>query len=310
MHRRKKSRSIRFWTKISGWSVFILLGGVFTYFEGAFVCEYTPIIIEGTSQDMEGTIAYVINLDRSVKRREFIMSQVMQLGFSTERVSAVDGKLLSEEEIKQKVDLDSYNAFLGHTPELGMIGCNMSHFSVWEAFLHSCYRYALVIEDDVSFNSEELRTIVSELTQTSDDWDIVSFELSHKGMPLTVRRIKENNKLVVYLTEVTHTGAYLINRKAASRLWAHALPIKMPIDAMLTRGWEFGLKFTGIEPRLVHQVFGDSEIGKTTYASTQDSSISVILRIRKIVYKAKSYTMRFLYNLKLYFQLRSSSSNN
>ncbi|MDR0407054.1 MAG: hypothetical protein LBH38_03175 [Holosporales bacterium] len=80
----RRQKRTHFGVKVCGWSFFILLWGVFTCFEGAFVCEYTPIAIEGTNQNTEGTIAYVINLDRSVKRRAFIMPQVMQLGFSTE----------------------------------------------------------------------------------------------------------------------------------------------------------------------------------------------------------------------------------
>jgi len=224
---------------------------------------------------------------------------VRQLGYPVERISGIDGKLLPAAELNRLVDFSSYKKFLGHTPQRGTIGCSLSHIKAWQTFLQSNYKYALIFEDDVSFDPPRLAAAVTDLQTVTTDWDLNNFETSHSGMPLTLHKFADHTKLVLYLTEISHAGAYIITRPAAQKLLAKALPIKMPIDHYFTRGWELDLKFTGIEPRLVTQQYGDSEIAKTSaqYSPAIDKQGTGIL---KALYKFQSYTIRFLYNLKTY----------
>ncbi len=249
----------------------------------------------------EGIGTYLINLDRSKERLKHVKNSIEKLGFETQRISAVDGAILSQEEINNKVDISSYRNFLGHSPKLGTIGCSLSHIKVWENFLKSPYKYALVLEDDISFSPEKLRSTIDYLTKDDSSWDITSFELSHSGLPLTLKTFPNNQKLSVYLAEVTHTGAYIINRKAAQKLLEKSLPIKLPIDHYFTRAWEFDLKFTGIEnPRIVKQTFESSEISNTNNFSQE--KLGFLSRVEKVLYKFQSSTIRFLYNLKVYIE--------
>ncbi|MDJ1305632.1 MAG: hypothetical protein MRQ09_05310 [Candidatus Midichloria sp.] len=66
----------------------------------------------------------------------------------------------------------------------------------------------------------------------------------------------------------------------------------MPVDHFFTRNWELDLKFTGVEPRIVYQTFGDSYIkdGKTK----TDYGFSVI--IHRAIYEIKSAIMRFVHS--------------
>lgn len=222
-----------------------------------------------------------------------------QLGYPVERISGIDGKLLPDTELHRSVDFRTYKNLLGHSPQRGTIGCSLSHIKAWQTFLKSDYKYALIFEDDVSFNPQQLATAVADLQATTKDWDINNFETSHSGMPLTLHKFADHHRQVLYLTEISHAGAYMISRAAAYKLLAKALPIKMPIDHYFTRGWELDLKFTGIEPRLVTQQYGDSEIAKTSaqYSTAIEKQGSGMFRA---LYKFQSYTIRFLYNLKTY----------
>jgi GR25 family glycosyltransferase involved in LPS biosynthesis len=251
---------------------------------------------------------YVINMERSADRRASILQQVEQLGFPWERM-AVDGSLLSAEEIDRIVDNDVFRVIQWRPIKKGELGCFLSHAQVWKTFLQSSYQYALVFEDDVQFDVKKLREVLFELMQTPVDWDIVSFEIdNNRGMPLTLRRLKTGDRLVIYLGVALHMGAYLISRKAAASLFSHTFPIKMPSDVFYTRGWEFDLKFTGVEPILASQVFPQSEIDTMDLRrrDSPDTLSQMRLWVRKRVLKMKSNVMRFLYNLKLYFQYHQS----
>ncbi len=248
--------------------------------------------------------AYIINLDRSKERYAYIKNNVETLGYSITRFSAIDGNKLEQEILQQKVDLHKYNKFIGHYPRNGTIGCYLSHTAVWEEFLRSDAEFALILEDDVNFNSELLKQTIQEVIQMSNIWDIINFDIRHKGFPVAVRNLNNNQKLVYYLFEVTNAGCYLLNRKAAQTMLAKAYPMQLPIDHFFTRAWEFKLKFAGIEePRLVQQQYGDSEINTSAKIQTNDDT-RLTTKLFKIVYKIQSYIIRFFYNLILFIKMK------
>lgn len=247
-----------------------------------------------------GIIAYLINLDRSKKRLSYVQPKIKELDIPMERIRAIDGVQLSKSEIKNSVDLESYHNFLGHNPRVGTIGCSLSHIKAWQAFLASDKEFAIIFEDDVSFIPQQIKQAMVNLLANSDKWDIANLETYHNGLPLVIQKFENGTRMVVYLTEVTHAGAYILNRKAAERLLQKALPIKIPVDHYFTRGWEFDLKFVGIEPRLVKQGYGDSEIEVTKRNHYEHPTKNTIQTIHKVIYKIQSYLIRFLYNLKIY----------
>lgn len=294
----------------------ILLAILLLYPTGYFVLDNHEVIhYEASSKDLSGIGAYVINLDRSKERYEYVKHNINGLGIPVERISGIDGKTLSQEEINTKVDFHKYQQFLGHLPKLGMIGCTLSHIKAWQTFLESDFEYAIIFEDDISFEPIKVRAVIDRLIEQHKYWDMSNLEISHKGTPLTIKVLSDNQKLVVYLTEVTHAGAYIINKKAATKLLEKALPIKLPIDHYFTRSWEFGLKFTGVEPRLVYQTFGDSDLNATKRLTVTESSdkqkvendpMQLTALIHRGAFKLQSYVIRFLYNLKCYFESKTN----
>lgn len=261
--------------------------------------EYLGIVTQGKVE------AYVINLDEAKKRWDFMKPQVEALQMPYERVAAVEGKKLSKKFMNEIVDETSYMKFFRGTPELGTIGCSLSHERVWRKFLESDNEFALILEDDVKFDPMKLREIVNFSIENEGLWDILSFESNHHGYPQKIakfssKKIDESEFLVFYMTNVKHSGAYLIGRSSAKKMLEKFYPIKMPLDHYYSRSWEFGLRFCGIEPRIVEQKFGDSQIKLEASKKIEDKRIL----ITNIAYNVYTECMRTTYNALLYLASR------
>ena len=245
----------------------------------------------------KGVGAYIINLDRSKERWAYVTPYVDKLGFPVERISAVDGKLLSDDYINKNVDQRAYSTF-NHMFTKGALGCSLSHIKAWKTFLESNFEYALIFEDDVSFNPIRLRSVVDQLLDIPTYWDITAFNM-HAGenYKLTLKHLQDDQNLCIYPTKFYSSGAYIINRKAARNLLQKSFPILMSLDVYYTRAWEFDLKFTGIEnPRLVHQTYGNSDIG---YRVHNRSFLQIIMRF---IHLRSTDIMRLLYNTTYYVE--------
>ena len=151
--------------------------------------------------------------------------------------------------------MPSYQAYVGHNPRKGTIGCYLSHLEAWRAFLRSDYEFALIAEDDIEFEPIALKKSIKNVIQNPRLWDINLFDINHQGLPVAIKEFKnEGETLNLYFVYIDYASAYLINRNAAHQLLKKALPIKMPVDHYFTRSWELGnLILTGIEPRIVSQ---------------------------------------------------------
>lgn len=253
---------------------------------------------------IDGTIgSYVINMDAATDRLEFVMDNIIALGFPTKRISAVNGKTLSDQKIKSITDINTYKNYFKMMPELCSIGCSLSHEKTWIEFLTSENEFAVVFEDDVQFNPEELKRTIIDVIDKKNLWDIVAFELIHHGAPVKITKLCDNKSLVTYLANVQHTGCYLINRKAANALLKKLYPIKMPIDHYMTATWEFDIKFAGVEPRLVHQKFGNSQIKTHPAKKFKDPKTKTL----NALYNIRRAITHFLYNSAAFIKSKTNN---
>lgn len=238
---------------------------------------------------------YVINLDKAIDRFHHVMPQVQALKLPVEKISAVDGAFMSEEEKKLIPDLDSYKIFFRMLPELGTIGCALSHEKALKRFMDTDNEFALIFEDDALFEPDELADTVRAALDHRKLWDIVGFELNHHGAPQKIVALSDEKNLVAYLTNVKHTGCYLINRNAAHKLLQKFYPIKMPFDHYFSSSWEFDIRFAGVEPRIVKQAICDSQIKTSNTAKVTDKIILLENAIFQIKYNAVYFVHNFLY---------------
>ncbi|MDR1551773.1 MAG: glycosyltransferase family 25 protein [Holosporaceae bacterium] len=242
-----------------------------------------------------GVGSYLINLDRANERLTAVSPRILTLGFPFERISAIDGIELSREEIERVADTKTYREIFKMSPETGTIGCSLSHKKAWCKFLESDNEFALVFEDDVLFDPSELREIILALIERKTLWDIVSFEVKHHGCPVSFATLNygkaSGKRLVFYLTNVTHAGCYLVNRKAVCEMLRKFYPIKFPLDHYFSAAWEFGIRFVGIEPRVVSQMAVKSQI------KVEPNEKNAKISFANIVHNVQRSIIHFTYNL-------------
>lgn len=84
---------------------------------------------------------YVVNMERSVHRREAIERNLRNLNIAYELVKAVDGRLVSDEEAQ---DLQAPGIELTKSE----IGCMLSHMRIYGMMQERSEEFALILEDD------------------------------------------------------------------------------------------------------------------------------------------------------------------
>jgi hypothetical protein len=87
---------------------------------------------------------FVLNLDRSHQRWQNTQEQLLRAGLEVQRLSAVDGRLMSREELLKV----STRMALFLQPR-GVIGCYLSHRRFWQMVVDRKMDYAVILEDDV-----------------------------------------------------------------------------------------------------------------------------------------------------------------
>jgi len=91
---------------------------------------------------------FVINLDERPDKFKNAEDQILAQGLSCERISAVRGSNLSEEEITKNYDTKANKKHYMKTMSVGEIGCYMSHRAAWQRIIDEELDYAIILEDD------------------------------------------------------------------------------------------------------------------------------------------------------------------
>lgn len=158
----------------------------------------------------------VINLDRSADRLERMRQIFASTGLEFERLPAVDGRLLPQEE--QSVFQGQRNGQpVMLTP--GEIGCYLSHVTAWKRLLDGPEDHIAVVEDDVHF-SPMAGNILKEAGWIPPDADIVKLETARTHVRLAGETTARIGDTRVRKLESQHLGtaAYIVSRAGARKL--------------------------------------------------------------------------------------------
>jgi glycosyl transferase, family 25 len=195
---------------------------------------------------MNGFQTWVINLDRAPERWARISGQLQQLALPFERISAVDARQLTPQQLAQ-LDESNYRRKHGMTPVLGELGCYLSHVVAMQAFLASGAEFALVLEDDVQLHPS-LPAVLAGLHTHRTRWDMCKLSAVHSGTPQTNVQLAPGHHLAVMLSRCTGSSAYALNRRAAQAYVQQLLPMSLPYDHVFDQGWRFGLQVRLVTP--------------------------------------------------------------
>ncbi len=132
---------------------------------------------------------FVINLDRREDRLENCKIQAAQLGFSFERIPAIDGR-------------EVFN-FTNLRP--GENALNLSHLLAIDAAKHRGYKQTIVLEDDAEFVPDFNKKLAL-FYEVPLDWDLVYFgaNLHHLGAGRITEEKVTDSVVKVYSAFTTH----------------------------------------------------------------------------------------------------------
>lgn len=210
---------------------------------------------------------YVINLARSPERRANAVAQFERAGLSFERFEAVDGRLLTEEEMRLYSPTEALrrqNAGVHRELAPCEIGAALSHLRIYEKIVAEGTHHAVVMEDDVEIDPR-LPTVLATIDQMQESWDVIwlGHWLSYigspydhkKGVPISRwgrKSVAPRFAMGRLLAYPFGTHAYAISNRGARLLLEHAYPVRMPADNLLSGSTgEFRLNGFAVSPPCV-----------------------------------------------------------
>ncbi|MCO6524379.1 MAG: glycosyltransferase family 25 protein, partial [Candidatus Schmidhempelia sp.] len=192
---------------------------------------------------------FVINLPQSVDRKNNVLAQFSQLAIEPNFIEAVNGALLTKNELDNKVINRNYLS-------PGEIGCALSHLKIYQIMIKEHIPYALIFEDDIQFSPAftpnilmQLESFIQQIPEHQPhvillyDTGFKSKQIAKFEDTITI------NKTVNGFT----THAYLINLQAAKNILTIQSPLKFEIDAWKHYIYLDKLQLNCVIPSLVHQ---------------------------------------------------------
>lgn len=201
--------------------------------------------------------AYLINLDRNVDRLESASRQLKAIDIEFERISAVDGHALTDDERKRL--MARFHARMArHNPlTRGELGCALSHAAIWRKMIEGRIPVALVLEDDVQF-SDKFKRALARVTEAMDvdrpqvylffDGRLNRFTGLEEEVPESIEHLKGMRLRRVWCSE-----AYVVTLPAARNMLRANYPVVTPIDWWGRWAWRGLIEVYRVHPLTARQ---------------------------------------------------------
>ena len=191
---------------------------------------------------------YCINLARRPDRRYATEQECLREGFSPQFIDAIDGAQLDTFPSCAKVSAGEY-------------ACGMSHRLAWQHILDSGGPCALVLEDDVRFESGFTESVEAAMRDLNDAWDVL-----YPGYHYAQVEGVINARACCGRAAATH--AYCVTRNVCRDLLREYNPLVVAVDVFLYN--HARLRRVLLTPRTAFQRGDDSDIsdGRVTDVTT------------------------------------------
>lgn len=204
---------------------------------------------------------FVINLDRSKDRLEDIRSQFATQSLPFERIDAVNGAAMGEQELAEWY---SPNHTMHYYKRLNPaeIACYLSHRKAWQHIVDRALPFAIILEDDISI-SGDLAEVANQIAQWPGDWDYIKLAEHSRRRRIVLEEQMGEVSRVTYHKVPARTCAQVVSFEGAKKLLDHSQNIARPIDIDLQYWWEKNLRIFGYQPYPVEpNMHWESEIDK------------------------------------------------
>ncbi len=232
---------------------------------------------------------FLINLDREKERLESAVRQLALMGVEYERMSAVYGKALSEEESRTAFSPFRWWCAMGRSVALAEIGCALSHYKIYRQMVEDeTLPYCCILEDDIALSPEfnsTLRDVERWLDPTKPQVVILNdHQNAYGGLPAGIHRSHGG----------TCTDGYVLTRVAARSLLDANLPIVVPCDTWGRWVRQGRIELYHAVPAVVRQmqdVFGTSTSEGRVDASKLPLPKRLVHKMKRAVGKALDWSL-------------------
>lgn len=231
----------------------------------------------------------VINLDRSKERWEGLVTRAQAAGLVPQRIPAVDGNAVPPEE-RRELQVWKFQLWHGRRPMGGEYGCYMSHMRALDRVIEAGLPHAIILEDDADF-AHDFAPRIDALARLVPKPDIVKL-YNHRIKGFVAKAKTEAGDTVGRCVHgpLGSSMGYFVSREGALKLKAGALPMFLPYDIALERGWAHGAQVCLTQEPLIRPAASGSTIGG--YSKTK---FPFYMRVPTALFRGQDYLRRATY---------------
>lgn len=239
------------------------------------------------------TKIYIINLERSLERRQQISAQLENMNVEFQFFQATDGKKEPNHPLFEKYNKHKSIERRGKALNLGQLGCYASHYRLWELCIKS-NEDMIIIEDDTIFNDNLFVDFLKSTPKLTKEIECVRL-FKNKRKRYTSVPYKNFGNIHIHKFNKGHMSAtgYFITPSAAKKFIEKSQEWYLPVDILMDMFWENKVECFGLVPEcLVNDVSLDSNIN--TEKSSNKRPLTV--RVKREIYKFRDEVMRVCHN--------------
>lgn len=209
---------------------------------------------------------FVINLARSNERLANIKAQLDAINVPFERIDAVDGAQLTDQDIEQIAPKSIIENHYFRPLGKGEIACALSHKKAWQQIIDDDLDFAIILEDDLELLENFSKTIELLASVPTSYWEFIKlFPLRKAGKSNIAQSVDlDDHTLIRYHKFPLSCVAQAVTKQAAIKMVSNLQTIKEPIDSQLKAWWELDILPFGLTPYCVTtNLAGKSDINPT-----------------------------------------------
>lgn len=244
---------------------------------------------ESPSELVESMVptAFVISLHRSRQRRRHVQRLIKSCPVPCQRLDAVDGYRLDEEEIAEVYRPKRHRPHYPFELSPGEIGCFLSHRRVWQKMVDELISSALVLEDDIELRPA-FAAALRLASEMADEGTYVRFQ--DRPKPVHGEILRVDGEFVVIKPAVIPLGAtaQLVTLQAAEKLLRRSETFDRPVDTFVQMRWLHEVEVLHVSPQCVAE--SSEQLGGSTIQHKRGGSSVIDTLVRH--YNRSTYRRR------------------
>lgn len=190
---------------------------------------------------------FLINLEQSTDRLKACRAKFEQLGVEFERIPAICGESLTQDEIDAVYDATDSRAYYKEL-NAGEVGCYLSHRCAWQKIVDEQLDYAFVFEDDFALSEVNFASIVKAVNAIKKPWFYVKLGGFCRRKDIANKIQLGDFDLATFRKVPNRTPSQVVSYEGAQRLLQASDPFCRPVDVDLRYWWEKHIHIQGLLP--------------------------------------------------------------